>query len=168
MNRSCITNLYFIPTAQLQQVDLINGCRDVSHGEGQLNFLVNLSSTFFSELSLLQLRETLRAQLVLNWSQLPERPDEGMTYTNVTTIDVSDILRRQFMEEGGGRRDVVFQLAVDRKTAVPAFVLREVSASSEKRFRVQAKLSLNGTTAAEWSPECESPIFQPCLGELME
>ena len=58
-----------------------------------------------------------------------------------------------------GGRSVL--LEVDR-AAVPGSVMQKIMRDNG-RFRAQVKLVFNGVTAAEWSPVCESPIFQPCL-----
>ena len=134
-------------------MELANGCGDIAYGEGPLLFNVTLSSN----LPALNENPSLQAELQVNFSRIPAIPNTGIEITDSTihTIDISNAFHNQW----SGSRSV--QLEVDR-AAVPEPVMKRIM-MDKNRFRAQVKLVFDGVTAAEWSPACESPIFQPCL-----
>ena len=132
-------------------MELSNSCGDITHGEGPLRFNMTLSSDF-PALSQ-QLTDPLQVQLQLNFSLIPKIPTQRIDSSMI--VDISSTLLNQWT---GGRS---VQLEVGR-AALPRQVVERIMSSNE-RLRTQVKLIFNGVTAAEWSPICESPIFQPCL-----
>ena len=137
----------------MEKAELSNGCGDIAHGEGRLRLNVTLSS------SLPALSETplLQAELLVNFTLIPKIPNTENQRTDsiMHKINISNAFYNQWT---GGRG---VQLEVDR-VAVPGQVMQRIM-NNRERFRAQVKLVFNGVTAAEWSPVCESPIFQPCL-----
>ena len=132
---------------------LSNGCGDIAHGEGSIRLNIMLSSN----IPALNQHQMLQAELRVNFSLIPKIPNtENQGIDSIMhTIDISDAFHNQWT---GGRS---VQLEVNR-AAVPEHVKERIMGGKE-RFRAQVKLVFNGVTAAEWSPVCESPIFQPCL-----
>ena len=143
----------FAYTAQVKAVNLSNSCGDIAHGEGPLRLNVTLSSN----LPALNQHQLLQADLQVNFSLIPTIPNtENQGIDSIMhTTDISDAFHNQWT--GGGS----VQLDVSR-AAVPEHVKERIMRDNE-RFRAQVKLVFNGVTAAEWSPVCESPIFQPCI-----
>ena len=133
-------------------VELSNSCDDIAFGEDPLYFNLTLSSHLLS-LTQQQFSDSLQAQLRLNFSIIPKIPNQRTDFF-IHTTDISTL------SECSGDRSV--QLVVDQAAAVPGEVMERITGGNE-RFRAQVKLVLNGVTAAEWSPVCESPIFQSCL-----
>ena len=134
-------------------MELFNSCGDIAHGEGPLRLNVTLSSN----LPALTQHQHLQAELRVNFSLIPKIPntDNQGIDSIMHTTDISDTFHNQWT---GGRS---VQPEVNR-AAVPEHVKERIMRGKE-RFRAQVKLVFNGVTAAEWSPVCESPIFQPCL-----
>ena len=142
-------------TANVQKMELSNSCSDVPNGDGPLNFNLTLSSDF-PALSQYQFSDQLQVQLKLNFSLIPNPnpkiPNQRIDSIN-NMVDISNTLHTKWT---GGKS---IQLAID-KVAVLQQVMERIRS---ERFRAQVKLVFNGVTAGEWSPICESPIFQPCL-----
>ena len=92
----------------------------------------------------------------LNFSHIPNIPNHG-TDSTIHTVDISNTLHTPSPWTGGSS----IQLAVDRE-AIPLEVMERIKRRNE-RFRTQIKLVFDGISSSEWSPICESPIFQPCL-----
>ena len=101
---------------------------------------------------------SLRVQLEFIWTSVTEKLRRQNTTSISTVVDVSpDSLGTDWT----GKRRI--SLAVDRSQAVPSHVATSIR-NQAARFRVQIRVVLNGTTASDWSPECQSPIYQTCLG----
>ena len=133
-------------------MELYNSCSDVAFGDGPLNFNLTLSS-YFPALSQHQFSDPLQVQLRFNWSLIPTIPNQRI---DSIIADISNTLHARWTD---GRSIL---LAIDR-AAVPQQVMERIRSDDKERFRAQVKLVFNGVTAGEWSPICESPIFQPCL-----
>ena len=148
-------HLRFIYTAQVEKMQLLNSCEHVTYADSPLNINLTLSSALpeFSQ----PFTDPLSIQLRLNLSLVPKIPNQGIDSIRTIThaVDISD----EFLSQWRGGRSI--QLQVDR-TAVPREAMRRIRSGGE-RFRAQVKLVFDEVTAAEWSPVCESPIFQPCL-----
>ena len=157
MQSTCpITQLFifFLVLALLELVELSNSCGDVTHGEGPLYLILTLSSPL-PFLTQQQFSGSLQLQLLLNFSIIP-RISNQRTDTIIHSVDISTL------SEWSYSRTV--QLEIDR-TAIPVEVMERIK-SGRERFRAQMKLVLNEVTAAEWSPVCQSPIFQPCINSM--
>ena len=152
LNIASFIQLVLLYTAQVEAVELSNRCGDIAHGEGPLRLNITLSS-HFPALS----HQQLLAELRVNFTLIPTIPntEDSDIDSIMDTTDITEAFNTQWR---GGRS---VQLDV-RRTAVPSRVMERITGGSE-RFRAQVKLVLNGVTAAEWSPVCESPIFQSCL-----
>ena len=137
-------------------MELSNSCDDVTHGEGPLYLILTLSSPL-PFLTQQQFSDSLQLQLLLNFSIIPRIPNQR-TDTIIHSVDISTL------SEWSDSRTV--QLEIDR-TAIPVEVMERIK-SGRERFRAQMKLVLNEVTAAEWSPVCQSPIFQPCINSESE
>ena len=137
----------------MQEVEVSNGCGDVTHGEGPLWFNLTLPPNF-PPLSQLQFSEQLFMQV--NFSHIPKFPNHE-TDSTIHNVDISNTLHTPSKWTSG--RSI--QLAIDRE-AVPLEVMEGIKRRNE-RFRTQIKLVFNEISSSEWSPLCESPIFQPCL-----
>ena len=135
-------------------MELTNSCGDIEQGDGPLNFNVTLSSV----LPVLdQHHQLLAAELQVNFSHIPRIPDtedRGNASTTYAIIDISDIINSRRT----GDKNILLQV---NRAAVPEQIKNRIK--SGDRFRAQMKLVLNGVTAAEWSPVCQSPIFQSCI-----
>ena len=132
---------------QVQKVEIANSCEDVAYEDGPLNF--KLLSNFPVALSQDQFSDFLQIQLKLNWSLIPDSLNQTVDW-NITEVYISNT-------QWNGSVCV----DIERAHAVPQNVMNGLKTG--KRFRVQTKLIFNGVAAAEWSPICESPIFQPCV-----
>ena len=134
-------------------MELTNSCGDIEQGDGPLNFNVALSSVLPA---LDQHHQLLQAELVVNFShilRIPDTEDHGNASTTYA-INISDIINSR--RTGG--KSILLQV---NRAAVPEQIKNRIK--SGDRFRAQVKLVLNGVTAAEWSPVCQSPIFQSCI-----
>ena len=132
-------------------MELSNSCGDIEQGDGPLNFNTTMSSV----LPVLdQHHRLLAAELQVNFSHIPRIPDTEDRGNASTTIDISDIINSQ----GTGGKSILLRV---NRAAVPEQIKNRIK--SGDRFRAQVKLVLNGVTAAEWSPVCQSPIFQSCI-----
>ena len=150
--------LYFPHAAKLQQVTIENSCGDIAYGEGKLNFHLTLPADFKAPL-LHKYIHSIRVQLMLNWTTFSDVPTLGVDSAGSTqVIDISDLIKNYW------NGSTLIDVPVNRNAAVPGHVTSGVR-TANMRYRVQAKLIFNETMAAEWSPECESPIYQPCLGK---
>lgn len=137
-------------------MQLLNSCEHVTYADSPLNINLTLSSALpeFSQ----PFTDPLSIQLLLNLSLIPKIPSQGIDSIRTITHEV-DILSDEFLSQWRGGKSV--QLRVD-KTAILGDAMSRIM-SRRERFRAQVKLAFNEVTAAEWSPVCESPIFQPCL-----
>ena len=139
---------------------ITNSCSDIAYGEGPLNFRLTLPADFPVE-QLQQYRHSILLQLMLNWTTFLDVPTLGGDLVDRTRlINISNLLQNHW------NGNTLIDLSVNRNAAVPSHVTNEVRMAN-MRYRVQAKLIFNGTMAAEWSPECESPIYQPCLSKCV-
>ena len=109
--------------SQLQSLHITNGCSDLTHGEGPLNFALTLPENFTAFRDH-QFRSNLQAHLELNWSQLPEYPGEEVVYTAITSVNVTESLKDLWRR--GSTDDHRVDLAVDRASAVPGHVISHV------------------------------------------
>ena len=134
-------------------MELTNSCGDIEQGDGPLNFNVTLSSVLPA---LNQHHQLLQAELQVNFSHIPRIPDTEDRGNASTTyaIDISNVINNR--RTGGN--SILLQV---NRAAVPEQIKNRIK--SGDRFRAQVKLVLNGVTAAEWSPVCQSPIFQSCI-----
>ena len=102
-------------------------------------------------------RHSIPIHLELNWTTFSDT-EEDSTVGTKKIIDVSNLFENHW------NGDRFIELSVDRNLTVPSHVTNGVR-TTNMRYRVQAKLIFNGTTAVEWSPECDSPLYQHCLSK---
>lgn len=132
-------------------MQLLNSCGHNAHADSlDINLILSSALPEFSQ----PFTDPLLIQLQLNLSLIPKIPSQG-TDSMTHEVNITDEFLRQWR---GGRS---IQLQVDR-AAVLGKAMSRIGIRGE-RFRAQVKLVFDGETAAEWSPVCESPIFQPCF-----
>lgn len=147
----------YVPyAARLQKVNITNGCDDITHSGGQLHFRLTLPANFPAEL-LHNYIHLIQVQLLLNWTTFPDAENDSAVET--PRIDVSNFFKNHW------NGDRFIDLLVSKTLDVPSVVTNGVR-TANKRYRVLAKLIFNGTMAVEWSPECESPLYQGCLSKF--
>ena len=127
----------------------MNGCRDITYGEGPLKFALLLRSQYPT---LRQHGNSLRVQLQFNWTTVAEELGQNKT-SSISSVNVSN------SDWLGGTR---ISLDINRSQAVPVDMATRIR-RKDQRYRVRVRVVLNGTVASDWSPECESPMFHTCL-----